>query len=228
MSRYVRAANRYPEIAFGPAAMEHQRRTGSYVDYGAQLEPGRIAERDIPLDTRRAGFVRAADSFFLATATPGGWPYIQHRGGPKGFAQVLDSSTIGFADLTGNQQYVTVGNLADNPRVAMFFVDYPLRQRLKLFGLARVVERDEDPDLLQRLLTIGSTSIRSRAERSILVTVEGYDWNCSRHIHPRYDKQRLDEAVALERAAAAGQAAEIERLRAENATLRAELARRAE
>ncbi|MBF6327364.1 pyridoxamine 5'-phosphate oxidase family protein [Nocardia transvalensis] len=220
--------NLYPEIAFGPAALERQRRAGSYVNYGAQLEPGRTADdRDPPLDTRRGAFVRAADFFFLATVTPGGWPYIQHRGGPKGFVHVLDSSTIGFADFSGNQQYVTTGNLEHNPRVAMFFVDYPLRQRLKLFGRARVIERDDDPDLLERLLAIGSSTIRSRAERSILITVDGYDWNCSRHIHPRYDKQRLDEALALERADAARRAEQytetIEALRAENAALKARL-----
>lgn len=94
-----------------------QRRAGSFRDYGAQLEQRRM-DGPQPLDMRESGFIRAADSFFLGTAAPDGWPYIQHRGGPKGFVQVLDQHTIGFADLSGNQQYVTVGNLAANPRVS--------------------------------------------------------------------------------------------------------------
>ncbi|ATL68644.1 pyridoxamine 5'-phosphate oxidase family protein [Nocardia terpenica] len=216
--------NRYPEIAFGPAARERQRRAGSYRDYGARLETGGGDDRDPVLDTRRAAFVRESDSFFLATVTPGGWPYIQHRGGPQGFVHVLDSGTLGFADFSGNQQYVTAGNLEADDRVSLFFVNYPLRQRLKLFGRARTVERDEDPDLLARLLTIGTSTIRGMVERSIVITVEGYDWNCSRHIHPRYDKKRLDEALALERADAARLTETVEALRAENEALRAQLA----
>lgn len=181
-----------------------------------------------PLDLRERGFIGRADSFFLGTATPEGWPYIQHRGGPKGFVQVLDNHTIAFADLSGNQQYVTVGNLAANSRVALFFIDYPLRERLKVFGTARVVERAEDAELVDRVAGAYSGAIQKIAERALIISVEAFNWNCVKFIKPRFDKARLDEALALERKAAAEQAARYEaaldELRRENASLRAQLA----
>ncbi|WP_040810617.1 pyridoxamine 5'-phosphate oxidase family protein [Nocardia concava] len=218
-------SNRYARIAFSAAARERQRLAGSYRDYGAQLEHGR--DEPQPLELREQGFIRGADSFFLGTATPDGWPYIQHRGGPKGFVQVLDESTLAFADLTGNGQYVTVGNLTENDRVALFFIDYPLRERLKVYGRARMVERADDPDLVDRVAAAYSGAIQKITERAIIITVEAHNWNCVKYIRPRFTKDRLDEAIALERRDAARErqrlTAELEELRRENGALRAQL-----
>ncbi|MEV6098349.1 pyridoxamine 5'-phosphate oxidase family protein [Nocardia sp. NPDC051981] len=219
-------SNRYARIAFSAAARERQRIAGSYRDYGAQLESGR--DEPQPLELREMGFIRAADSFFLGTATPDGWPYIQHRGGPKGFVQVLDERTLAFADLSGNRQYVTVGNLTENDRVALFFIDYPVRERLKVYGRARMVERIEDPELVDRVSGAYTGAIQKIAERAIVVTVEACNWNCVKYIRPRFTKERLDEAIALERRYAAAEqqrlTSEIEDLRRENESLRAQLA----
>jgi len=194
--------NHYPHIAFSAGAVDRQRRTGSCPEYGAALESAPDDGTPAALDQRGMSFIRDADSFFLATVTPDGWPYVQHRGGPKGFVHVFDPDTVALADLAGNQQYVSAGNLDHNPRVAMFFIDYPLRQRLKVYDRARTIEMDDDPELLDRLLQVDAGTIRSRAERAIVVTIEAYDWNCSRHIKPRYDKQRVEEALRLERSRA--------------------------
>ncbi|WP_405491989.1 pyridoxamine 5'-phosphate oxidase family protein [Nocardia sp. NBC_00511] len=218
-------SNRYARIAFSAASVERQKRAGSYLDYRTWIE-GR--DEPQPLDLRESGFIRAADSFFLGTVTPGGWPYIQHRGGPKGFVQILDRHTLGFVDLSGNGQYVTVGNLTENDRVALFFIDYPLRERLKVYGRARMVERAENPDLVDQVSAAYTGAIRKIAERAVVVTVEAWNWNCAKYIRPRFTKDRLDEALTLERRSAAAEQdrlrAEIEALRRENDSLRTQLA----
>jgi predicted pyridoxine 5'-phosphate oxidase superfamily flavin-nucleotide-binding protein len=134
-----------------------------------------------------AEFVAQRDSFFLATASASGQPYVQHRGGPKGFLRVLDGHTLGFADYRGNRQYVTVGNLAENDRAFIFLMDYAQRQRIKLWGRARVVE--DDAALLQRLMPEG---YKAHPEQAILFAVEAWDANCPQHI-PRL---HADEDVA--------------------------------
>lgn len=215
--------SRYADITSSSGEIHRQRRSGSQVDYGVQLEDGRSGVPD-PLETREVAFLRKAESFFLATVTPAGWPYVQHRGGPQGFVHVLDRHTIGFVDFAGNRQYVTAGNLGANPKVAMFFIDYPLRQRLKVFGVATIHLPDEYPDLTTKLLTIGDRVIRSRIEQVVVIDVEAYNWNCSSHIKPLYDKTRLDEAIALERNAKMEEIDELQRLlldlRTENDTLK--------
>jgi uncharacterized protein len=199
-------AHRFSEIAFTPKVKAMQERMGRRAAYarreaGAEPVGHRLSEAE-------AAFVAARDSFYMATVGETGWPYIQHRGGPKGFVRVLDAGTIGLADLRGNRQYVTVGNLAGDDRVSLFFMDYANRTRLKLFGRARIVGPDE-PDLLSRLATAES---RDRVERGILIAVEGFDWNCPQHITERYT---LDEVRTLT-------AALTDRI----ADLEAELARR--
>ncbi len=216
-------ANRYANIAFSARARERQRGAGSAAAYADRL---RSCDDGAPygLTERETDFITAADSFFLATVTPDGWPYVQHRGGPAGFVQIQDPQTIALADLSGNKQYVTTGNLDENPRAALFFIDYPTRRRLKLYGRARSVERDDDPELLARLLETPLGTIRGPAERSIMITVEGHDWNCSRHIKPRFDIDQLDRILVAERAAAAaereGLQGEIDRLTEELVALR--------
>jgi uncharacterized protein len=122
-----------------------------------------------------------------------GWPYIQHRGGPAGFLKVLDERTIGFADFRGNRQYVSLGNLAGNDRVALFLMDYPRRARLKLLGRARAVGRDEEAELVERLAV---PDYKASVERGIVISVEAFDWNCSQHIVQRFTVDDVSAAVA--------------------------------
>jgi predicted pyridoxine 5'-phosphate oxidase superfamily flavin-nucleotide-binding protein len=158
-----------------------------------------------------AAFVSELDTAFLATASAAGAPYIQHRGGPKGFIKVLDDKTLGFADYAGNRQYITLGNLAENDRAYLFLLDFARRRRIKVWGRARVVEND--PALLERL---ADPSYRARPERAILFTVEAWDVNCTQHITPRFTEAEVVEATAPLRE-------RIVELEAENTRLRAAL-----
>jgi len=138
-----------------------------------------------------AAFIASRDSFFLATASADGQPYIQHRGGPPGFLRVLDERTLGFADYRGNRQYVTVGNLAENDRVFLFLVDYRTQSRIKVWGRARAVE--DDADLIARLMP---PDYGARAERAIVITIDGWDANCPQHIPRLYDEAEVAALVA--------------------------------
>ena len=140
-----------------------------------------------------------------------GWPYVQFRGGPPGFVKVLDERTIAYADFRGNRQYLSVGNLAGNDRIALIMVDYPNRRRLKLWGRARLVDGDEDPALVARL---HDPAYRARPERAVAIAVEAFDWNCPQHIPQRLTLDELEPHLAPLRA-------ELSRLRDENAALRA-------
>jgi predicted pyridoxine 5'-phosphate oxidase superfamily flavin-nucleotide-binding protein len=159
-----------------------------------------------------ATFITEQDTIFLATATADGAPYIQHRGGPKGFLKVIDERTLGFADFRGNRQYITLGNLSENDRAYLFLLDPARKQRIKLWGRARVVE--DDPQLIEKLF---NASYKAKPERAILFTIEAWDVNCSQHIVARFTEAELEEAFTKVRA----KIAEIE---AENARLRAALA----
>jgi predicted pyridoxine 5'-phosphate oxidase superfamily flavin-nucleotide-binding protein len=134
-------------------------------------------------------FIGERDSFCLATVSETGWPYIQHRGGPKGFLKVLDPHTLGFADYRGNRQYVSVGNLAGNDRVALILMDYAKSRRLKLLGRATTVGTTEDEMLLGRLR---DTDYRARVERGVLIRIEAFDWNCPLHITPRFTIEEIE------------------------------------
>lgn len=181
--------NHYHHLMFGPAAIARQKIDGSFTAYGSQTE--RPDDGPMPLDTREKAIIRAVDQFQIATVAETGWPYIQYRSGPKGFLQVLDDRTLGFADFAGNHQYVTAANLDHDDRVALFLVDYPLRQRLKLYGRARTVEASGDPELLNRLKNLGDRTVGAICERSVVIDVEAFDWNCTRSIIPRYDAAYL-------------------------------------
>jgi len=128
----------------------------------------------------------------MATVSETGWPYVQHRGGPKGFLRVFDEKTLGFADFSGNRQYVSVGNLKTDDRVSLFLMDYPNRPRLKVLGRARVVEFDGDDDLVRR---VSLTDYRARVEHGVIISVEAFDWNCPQHITPRYTTDEIEVAV---------------------------------
>lgn len=186
-------AHRFAEIAFTPGVKAFQEDMGSRANY-ARMEEDSAPSNHL-LGEPEAAFLRGRDSFYMASVGETGWPYVQHRGGPAGFVRVLDDVSIGFADFRGNRQYVSMGNLAADDRVSLFFMDYANRTRLKLFGRARVVQPDE-PELLARLEV---ADYRARVERGIVIAVEAFDWNCPQHITRRFtldDIQRLTEPFA--------------------------------
>ena len=195
----------FADLMFTPHVQALQEAMGSragYARFAASDTPG----NDRLTDTERE-FIAARDSFYIATVSETGWPYVQHRGGPTGFLKVLDDRTIGFADFRGNRQYVTLGNLAGDDRVSLFLVDYPKRRRLKLLGRARAVAADSDADLL---------AYQAEVERGLIITIEAFDWNCPQHITPRYSERELETALAPFRA-------KLRALEAENSALRAKL-----
>jgi uncharacterized protein len=164
---------------------------------------GRATEIDDELEA----FIAAQDSFFLATASAAGQPYVQHRGGPPGFLRVLDRRTLGFADFRGNRQYITVGNLAENPRAQLFLIDYARQARVKIWGEARVVD---DPAQVAALMPAG---YRARPERAILMSVTRWDVNCPQHIPQRLDAAAVAGALAERDRRIAALEAELARLR---------------
>lgn len=193
---------------FTPAAQQAQAERGSAKAYERRLAEG-FPDR---VTQELAKFIADQDTAFLATATADGAPYLQHRGGPKGFIKVIDDKTLGFVDYRGNRQYLTLGNLSENDRAFLFLLDPARRQRIKLWGRARVVEND--PDLVERL---GDKDYKARPERVILFTIEAWDVNCSSHIVTRFTEAEVEQAFAVVQKT-------ISDLQAENARLRAALA----
>lgn len=177
------------DIAFTPTVKNVQERRGSRGGYAAMEARGGWNTTITP---ELAGFIAQQRSVFLATANAEGQPYIQHRGGPAGFLHVLDEKTIAFADFSGNRQYITTGNLADNPKAYLFLIDYMHRKRVKLWGAARVVEGDDE--LLVRLMPDG---YKARPEQVILFTVGAWDVNCPQHIPQRFDAEDVQAALEL-------------------------------
>ncbi|MGD9656287.1 MAG: pyridoxamine 5'-phosphate oxidase family protein [Methylocystis sp.] len=180
--------HRYAEIAFTPTVKKAQEQLGSRNAY-ARME-GALEMRNYRLGEAEAQFIGARDSVYMATVSETGWPNIQHRDGPRGFVRVLDDATIGFADFRGNRQYISLGNLLNDDRVSLFFMDYPNKTRLKLFGRANIVGLDDQATLSR----LEASDYRACIERGFLIKVEGFDWNCSQHIAERYT---LDEVCAM-------------------------------
>ena len=176
--------NRFMDIAFTDSVRAAQVSHGSREAY-AKAQKGEVGNHRLSL--RETAFLQARDSFYMASVSETGWPYVQHRGGSPGFVRVLGESTIGFADFRGNRQYVSVGNLTADDRVSLFFMDYPNRKRLKMLGRARFVGRD-DPDLLAQLVVDG---YRATVERGLAIEVEAFDWNCPQHITPRFTESEF-------------------------------------
>ena len=193
-------------IAFTPAVKEAQRRRGSR---NAYEKMGRSGGWNENIDETLAEFIARRDSLYLGTASADGRPYIQHRGGPKGFVKVLDSKTLAFADYAGNRQYISVGNLSENDKAFLFLIDYPGRTRVKIWGRARFVE--DDPELLARLI---DPDYKARPERALVFHVEAWDVNCRQHIQERYTPEELENVLAPLRG-------RIAILEAENAALKA-------
>ncbi len=193
------------DIAFTPAVKAIQAQKGSRTGY-ARMEQGRGWETAITSEL--ADFLAGLDMFYLGTATADGQPYVQYRGGPPGFLRVLDQHTLGFADFGGNRQYITLGNLSENPKAFLFLMDYASQRRVKVWGTAKVVEGDAELETRLR-----DPAYPGKVERAILFTVEAWDVNCQQHIHPRYSQRQVAPLIDNLQSRIADLEAEIKRLR---------------
>lgn len=198
---------RYLNLLFSPAVKAVQQQNGSrdaYAKRDTASESDRLTEHE-------AQFIAARDSFYMASVGTSGWPYVQHRGGPAGFVKILGERTIGFADFRGNRQYVSVGNLADDSRVALFMMDYPRRARLKLLGRAHSADLTAMPDLTAALVDNGNVG---KVERGIVIDIEAFDWNCSQHITERFTLAEIEPSIDALKARIAELEAELASARA--------------
>ena len=199
-------ARAFADIAFTPAVRRIQEAQGSaarYASFLAEDEP-----RADKIGPDEAGFIAQRDGFYQATVSETGWPYVQFRGGPRGFLKVLDATTLAYADFRGNRQYVSAGNITDDGRVSLILMDYPNQRRLKVWGRARL---EDDADLIARL---HHSSYKARPERAVVIDTEALDWNCPAHIPQRLTVEELAPILSPLRE-------ELEALRAENAALKA-------
>lgn len=197
-------------IAITPSVRAAQKAMGVdhiWQNFNGDREFDRLTENE-------AAFIAARDSFYMATVSETGWPYVQHRGGPRGFLKVVDDRTLAFADYRGNRQYISTGNVAANDRVSLFLMDYAHRARLKIYARVEEVALDADPDLT---MLVTDPNYRARIERIFRLRLESFDWNCPQHITPRFTEGEVNEAVRPLR----DRLAELE---SENADLRARLA----
>jgi hypothetical protein len=198
-------------IAFTPLVKKLQERYGSRRQY----ERMENAESHDGFTEFEKDFLSGRDSFYLATTSATGWPYVQHRGGPKGFLKVIDDRTLAFADFRGNRQYISTGNLQSDDRVAMILVDYARQARLKILGRVEIFEGEAAERWLDRVQVPGYKAV---VERVFLIHVEAFDWNCPQHITPRYTEAEIREGVReMEQ--------RVEKLEQENKALREELAK---
>lgn len=193
------------DVAFTPAVKALQAEKGSRTGY-ARMERGGGWETTATAELTE--FLSDLDMFYLGTATADGQPYIQYRGGPPGFLKVLDEHTLGFADFGGNRQFISMGNLSENPKAFIFLMDYANSRRVKLWGTARVVETD--PELTRAL---ADPTYPSKVERAVLFTIEAWDVNCPQHIHRRFSQRRIGPVVEELRARVASLEAELARVR---------------
>jgi len=177
----------YAKVMFSEAAKRYQEQHGSQAQYERLAKLGPTQDALGPMEQ---DFIAARDSFYMASITEDGWPYVQHRGGPKGFLRVLDGKTLAFADFSGNKQYITAGNLVTNDKVSLFLMDYPGQGRLKIIGHARVVEGDKE--LEAKVRVVGD---RAKVEWVMVIEVVGFDWNCSQHITPRWTREEIEAVL---------------------------------
>ncbi|MEC9346300.1 MAG: pyridoxamine 5'-phosphate oxidase family protein [Pseudomonadota bacterium] len=196
--------HRFAELAFTPAVQALQERDGSRRSY-ARMEGG--DDNHHLLGERETAFIAARDSFYMSTVGESGWPYVQHRGGPAGFVRAIDERTLAFADFRGNRQFVTTGNLAGNDRVALIFMDYPNKARLKVLGHVRL---SEDPEVLAALTVPGYAA---SVQRAFLIDIAAFDWNCPQHITQRFTADDVATAVGRLQGRIAELEAEVAALR---------------
>ncbi|HEY4357606.1 MAG TPA: pyridoxamine 5'-phosphate oxidase family protein [Acidobacteriaceae bacterium] len=196
----------FSTLTFTPSVKEVQ------TELGVRATNQKLNERGFPNDTLghyEQEFIAARDSFYMATVSETGWPYIQHRGGPAGFLRVIDDKTIAFADVTGNRQYITLGNLRASDKVALFLMDYPHQTRLKILGHAEFLPWADAPEWKTDL----TLPPKTKPERVVRIRVEAFDWNCPQHITPRWTAEEILASPVGQRLAS--MQAEIERLREE-------------
>jgi predicted pyridoxine 5'-phosphate oxidase superfamily flavin-nucleotide-binding protein len=201
------------DIAATASVKEAQRENGS-ADYWSGFHGERTFDR---FTENEAAFIAARDSFYMATVSESGWPYVQHRGGPPGFIRMLDDKTLAVADYRGNRQYITVGNVAAGGRASLILMDYANRRRLKIFAHVEVKTLADNPELAAAVATPG---YKAKPERVLLFHLDAFDWNCPQHITPRFTEAEIDAALAPVRD-------RLAQLEAENKALREELATRA-
>ena len=199
-------ADRYMHEVLTPAVIAAQRE-----HYGADYGTSEEAPESEVLRPQEIEFIESRDSFYLGTVTENDWPYVQHRGGPKGFLRVLDEHTLGFADYRGNRQLVSVGSLSKNDRVSLFLIDYPTRKRVKMLGHAEVLKAEDHPELTRQLAPEGGHG--ALPERLIRIKILSYDWNCPKFITPRYTEDQVGDATRVLRKRIAELEAEVETLR---------------
>jgi len=179
----------FGSLAFTPLVKKLQERYGSRRQYERMEKSG---DPQNSLTAFEEEFLAQRDTFYMATTGATGWPYVQHRGGPKGFLKVIDNRTLAFADFRGNKQYISTGNLLSDDRVALIFIDYPRQARLKILGRAKIFEGHEADSWLPRVLVPGYKAV---TERVYVIHVEAYDWNCPQHIIPRYTEEEIREGM---------------------------------
>jgi uncharacterized protein len=203
-------ADKFRSLVFTPVIKELQERHGSRRRY-ARLEKGEIPPER--LGRRESEFIAERDSFYQASVGETGWPYVQHRGGPRGFLKVIDERALAFADFAGNRQFISAGNLHADNRVALILVDYPAQTRLKILGRAEVFE---GPDAATWIERVRDPGYEAQAERVFVIRVEAFDWNCPQHITPRFTEDQIRKALEpIE--------ARMRQLEQDNHALRAEL-----
>lgn len=202
----------FGSLVFTPLVKQLQERYGSRRQY-ERLEN---SDRSRPgLGSEESEFLRERDTFYMATVGETGWPYIQHRGGPKGFLKVIDENTIAFADFRGNKQYITAGSLLHDDRVALIFVDYPKQLRLKILGRVEIFEGEPAKDWIKK---VRDPRYEATIERVIVIRVEAFDWNCPQHIVPRYTEEEIREMLGPAEN-------KIQEMQSENEKLRKEIER---
>lgn len=179
----------FTKFAFTDSVKKAQEQYGSRKSYARMEESGDryvLTNREIP-------FIESRDSFYLATVGENGWPYVQFRGGPKGFLKVIDNTTLGYADFRGNMQYISIGNIKSSRKASLFLIDYPSQQRLKIWAESEVIDAGQDSELLQ---TLEISGYEAHIERMIIFRIQAYDWNCQQHIMPRYTTEEIAEGIA--------------------------------
>jgi uncharacterized protein len=182
-------SNRYLNQLFTSSVKAAQDVNGSRQAYARADGP--TSEPD-PLTPREQMFISLRDSFYMATNSASGWPYLQHRGGPVGFVKILDERALGFAEFRGNRQYVSLGNIVDDDRASLFFMDYVRRARLKVLGRVRTINLADHPDLATAMV---DQDYGAKVERAFIIDIDSYDWNCPQHITPRYTENQIEQVV---------------------------------
>jgi len=203
----------YGNILFTDAVKQLQNTAGSRDGYVKMMENPSRQQGGQEIGPDEKAFIEARDGFYQASVSSSGWPYLQFRGGPAGFVHATGARTLAWADLRGNRQYISAGNIAQEERVALFMMDYPNRARLKMLGRAKIIDPADAPELLERLMV---SKVRGHAERIIEIAVEAFDWNCPAHIPQRYTVAELDPHLGPLRD-------HIARLENENMRLKAKL-----